>query len=248
MKTGRRWLWLLLAFLLPLSLFSCDEQTDAATTTFTESASVENVSIPILVEQGFEARKNAEQGVYSYRVEQNTVSDGVRTGRCFDTRVVFDTVEGAFSLEITSRGTYGDNEAFASSTCYRDGLLIEAEQDFVSGEEISRKETASSDADGRAYLADYVTWWDYCADDVVRVETLEEGHRYRLHFGQRVEDDFREVYENAGGALTVFEAYLEVTLQGDMPQAYTYYLHTGGWTGKIAEQDNVYILTYRFTE
>ena len=210
---------------------------------------VGDLRIPERVVRGLDARMTAERGTYSYNVDQTTVADGETTERHYVTDMSFDTVEGAFSMEKTNRGTGFDGKAFHDGFRYQSGMSVDQTLDPVTGDVTYEKETPMTEAEARSVLSANVDLMDVYFEDVIRIETQDAAAgKYRLYLGGSMQKRFEETYADGGGELTVFEAYLDVTLRDGVLDAYTYTLHTGGRTRNAREQDNVYTVTYRFTE
>ncbi len=203
---------------------------------FTE---VEDLRIIRRFADALEDRMTADCGTYTYTHHQTTVSDGEITGRDYVTDIRFDTIKGRFSLDMTSEGTEWNNEAFFSQYVYYDGIWRAKEKDRQTGEILVNEESPMTDSEARSVLVSRLIISEYYAFDIISTEVLDEtAGKYRLYFGEQMRSRYAETYENSGGKLTVFESYVDVILDGNVLNEYTYYLHTGGRTGKSMEQDN----------
>ena len=189
-------------------------------------------------------RMVAESGTYSYSLHQITVADGVSSGREFVTDITFDTVAGAFSLEMISNGIDWDNRSYFTRLAYHDGTkYAETEQNG----EVT--ETPMTDGEARSVLISCLSIPSYDAFDISRTEAPDgAAGKYRLYFGEQMRSIYAETYADAGGELKVFESYVDIVMDGDVLIECTYFLHTGGQTKKAAEQDNRLTYTYSFVD
>ena len=189
-------------------------------------------------------RMVAESGTYSYSLHQITVADGVSSGREFVTDITFDTVAGAFSLEMISNGIDWDNRSYFTRLAYHDGTkYAETEQNG----EVT--ETPMTDNEARSVLISRLSIPSYEAFDISRTEAPDgAAGKYRLYFGEQMRSIYAETYADAGGELKVFESYVDIVMDGDVLIECTYFLHTGGQTKKAAEQDNRLTYTYSFVD
>ena len=189
-------------------------------------------------------RMVAESGTYSYSLHQTTVADGVSSGREFVTDITFDTVAGAFSLEMISNGIDWDNQSYFTRSAYHDGTMyVETEKN---GEET---ETPMTDGEARSVLISCLSIPSYDAFDISRTEAPDgAAGKYRLYFGEQMRSIYADTYADAGGELKVFESYVDIVMDGDVLIECTYFLHTGGQTKKAAEQDNRLTYTYSFAD
>ena len=189
-------------------------------------------------------RMVAESGTYSYSLHQITVADGVSSGREFVTDITFDTVAGAFSLEMISNGIDWDNRSYFTRLAYHDGTkYAETEQNG----EVT--ETPMTDGEARSVLISLLSIPSYDAFDISRTEAPDgAAGKYRLYFGEQMRSIYAETYADAGGELKVFESYVDIVMDGDVLIECTYFLHTGGQTKKAAEQDNRLTYTYSFVD
>ena len=208
---------------------------------FTE---VENLPLVYKFMSALGERMVAESGTYSYSLHQTTVADGVSSGREFVTDITFDTVAGAFSLEMISNGIDWDNRSYFTRSAYHDGTMyVETEQN---GEET---ETPMTDSEARSVLISCLSIPSYDAFDVSRTEAPDgAAGKYRLYFGEQMRSIYADTYADAGGELKVFESYVDVVMDGDVLIECTYFLHTGGQTKNAAEQDNRLTYTYSFVD
>ena len=189
-------------------------------------------------------RMVAESGTYSYSLHQTTVAGGVSSGREFVTDITFDTVAGAFSLEMISNGIDWDNRSYFTRLAYHDGTkYAETEQNG----EVT--ETPMTDGEARSVLISCLSIPSYDAFDISRTEAPDgAAGKYRLYFGEQMRSIYAETYADAGGELKVFESYVDIVMDGDVLIECTYFLHTGGQTKKAAEQDNRLTYTYSFVD
>ena len=189
-------------------------------------------------------RMVAESGTYSYSLHQTTVADGVSSGREFVTDITFDTVAGAFSLEMISNGIDWENQSYFIRSAYHDGTkYVETEQNG----EVT--ETPMTDGEARSVLIFCLSIPSYDAFDISRTEAPDgAAGKYRLYFGEQMRSIYADTYADAGGELKVFESYVDIVMDGDVLIECTYFLHTGGQTKKAAEQDNRLTYTYSFVD
>ena len=189
-------------------------------------------------------RMVAESGTYSYSLHQTTVADGVSSGREFVTDITFDTVAGAFSLEMISNGIDWDNRSYFTRFAYHDGTkYAETEQNG----EVT--ETPMTDSEARSVLISCLSIPSYDAFDISRTEVLDgAAGKYRLYFGEQMRSIYADTYADSGGELKVFESYVDIVMDGDVLIECTYFLHTGGQTKRAAEQDNRLTYTYSFVD
>ena len=208
---------------------------------FTE---VENLPLVYKFMSALGERMVAESGTYSYSLHQTTVADGVSSGREFVTDITFDTVAGAFSLEMISNGIDWDNQSYFTRSAYHDGTMyVETEKNG----EVT--ETPMTDGEARSVLISCLSIPSYDAFDISRTEAPDgAAGKYRLYFGEQMRSIYADTYADAGGELKVFESYVDIVMDGDVLIECTYFLHTGGQTKKAAEQDNRLTYTYSFAD
>ena len=208
---------------------------------FTE---VENLPLVYKFMSALGERMVAENGTYSYSLHQTTVADGVSSGREFVTDITFDTVAGAFSLEMISNGIDWDNQSYFTRSAYHDGTMyVETEKNG----EVT--ETPMTDGEARSVLISCLSIPSYDAFDISRTEAPDGAPgKYRLYFGEQMRSIYADTYADAGGELKVFESYVDIVMDGDVLIECTYFLHTGGQTRKAAEQDNRLTYTYSFAD
>ena len=208
---------------------------------FTE---VENLPLVYKFMSALGERMVAESGTYSYSLHQTTVADGVSSGREYVTDITFDTVAGAFSLEMISNGIDWDNQSYFTRSAYHDGTMyVETEKNG----EVT--ETPMTDGEARSVLISCLSIPSYDAFDISRTEAPDGAPgKYRLYFGEQMRSIYADTYADAGGELKVFESYVDIVMDGDVLIECTYFLHTGGQTKKAAEQDNRLTYTYSFAD
>ena len=208
---------------------------------FTE---VENLPLVYKFMSALGERMVAESGTYSYSLHQTTVADGVSSGREYVTDITFDTVAGAFSLEMISNGIDWDNQSYFTRSAYHDGTMyVETEKNG----EVT--ETPMTDGEARSVLISCLSIPSYDAFDISRTEAPDgAAGKYRLYFGEQMRSIYADTYADAGGELKVFESYVDIVMDGDVLIECTYFLHTGGQTRKAAEQDNRLTYTYSFAD
>lgn len=208
---------------------------------FTE---VENLPLVYKFMSALGERMVAESGTYSYSLHQTTVADGVSSGREYVTDITFDTVAGAFSLEMISNGIDWDNQSYFTRSAYHDGTMyVETEKNG----EVT--ETPMTDGEARSVLISCLSIPSYDAFDISRTEAPDGAPgKYRLYFGEQMRSIYADTYADAGGELKVFESYVDIVMDGDVLIECTYFLHTGGQTRKAAEQDNRLTYTYSFAD
>jgi hypothetical protein len=207
-------------------------------------AEVEDLPLVYKFMSALGERMVAESGTYSYSLHQTTVADGVSSGREFVTDITFDTVAGAFSLEMISNGIDWDNRSYFTRFAYHDGTMyVETEQNG----EVT--ETPMTDGEARSVLISCLSIPSYDAFDISRTEAPDgAAGKYRLYFGEQMRSIYADTYADSGGELKVFESYVDIVMDGDVLIECTYFLHTGGQTKKAAEQDNRLTYTYSFVD